>query len=280
MKAAMIVTTLIVMMAAANHAAGADTFTAGDGQWTTGSTWDGGSVPDTSTSNTLKMEMSDGTDTDVIFDPATDDPTGPQEYDYANATINPQGSLTVESGTLKCKSLVCSFGGNLIINDGTMYAGIWGNGRIYVDIDGGTYEVGGVAYHDYTTTQTDGLMKVGGLEYQPGSHSEGHLLSGGVVQVEDPAEFTFFPNDGSHPNNFVFTAGSTGVLKIKTDTAPATFYAGLIDDEIIKDAGDGWIYGQENIGGSNYATLAVPEPATMVLLGLGGMGLLLRRRRS
>ncbi len=281
-----LLTGLIAIAALALPAPAATQNTDGSGPWTSGSTWDGGSVPPTSFNGNIVMEDTDSTDTDVVFDPATNDPNGPQTYNYANAWINPQGSLTVKSGTLMCKGLVCSFGGDLTVNGGTMYAGSWGNGRIYVDITGGVYEVGGVAYHDYTTTQTDGLMKVGGLEYQPGSHSEGHLFYGGVCQVEDPNEFTFFPTDASHPNWFIFEDDGTGILKIKTDITPATFYAGLIDDEIIKiDPTEPWVYGQEVIGQDTYATLqtfepaAIPEPVTLLSLGLGMAGVCVRLRR-
>ncbi len=83
-----------------------------------------------------------------------------------------------------------------------------------------------------------------------------------------------------------------GILKITDDTGPTPNgeyilieYGGTLTQSpnLDEQLPAGWIvnYGVDtNLDGKNEVTVTVPEPATLALLGLGGIGVLIRRRRK
>ncbi len=235
------------------------TYAKRDGNWTSTSTWNGEAVPDPATTNeTIDLDDANAGHT-VTFDPATNDPSGPQVYDYTVEHHLKRSTLNVRSGTLKASRAVSSFGGRLNISGGTYSVREVFNCRAAVHISGGTFEVAGATdFWDATNTQSDGLLKVGALKWRkPSGRSKGYQLSGGEVRVT-AGTLKFFPDHPKYPNHFKFMADSTGVLKIRTTKDPKSFYAAMLGKEIVReDPNDDWVYGRETIDGDTYATLAV-----------------------
>lgn len=98
----------------------------------------------------------------------------------------------------------------------------------------------------------DGLRITGGsFEVQGQNWDTIHKLSqsGGIVILHSL--------DISQQGGYIFESGSTGVLKVQTNTPPKEFYSNYVGGKIAKPAGSQWVYGTQTINGTTYATLSI-----------------------
>ncbi len=128
-------------------------------------------------------------------------------------------------------------------------------------------EAAAVVLTSWNITQTAGRVSLGDLTLSGGSI---FTIAGGNTVVDS------YTADTSYIN---FTANSTGTLTILGNTAKSDFENLYISGAIL--------YNGSNAGGfdSNFAyngessISAIPEPATMSLLALGGIAMLRRRKK-
>jgi len=175
------------------------------------------------------------------------------------------GTLVVSGATLNTTSSWLILGydagttGDMTFNSGTintagtMYVGFSGNGNL--TMNGGTMNVNGARF---------------GIAYNS-SASIGHVyLNGGVINALD---FSMAKN-----------VGATATMDIKAGKLVITGdKSGILDTYI----GNGWITGYGSAANIRYdvgvtnagktTVWAVPEPATMCLLGFGALGLIKRK---
>lgn len=156
-------------------------------------------------------------------------------------------------------------------------------------VSGGVLDVVGDAYVGYggatgTLTFESGDINVGNVLYVSYQASGiGFInMSGGTLDITTRLDIAVYGGTGTvnlsagtitTPEMWI---GDPGLLNV-TGTGQVVMPADEFDD-INYYIGLGLIDGQVNLVGDNAVITAVPEPATMILLGIGG--LMLRGRRS
>lgn len=222
----------------------------GDQLWSTPGNWSGGIVP----------IAGDGTNLNLIPGPIVD-PTVDIALDGGALGVGgADGELTMDGGTVAYNwfNLGEDGGttGTLNMNSGTLTA---------------NWDIGVGAYGEGIVNMTGGTLGTGYLIVGAwgGAGATGHIaLDGGTIDVE------YFL--------MRIEEGAVGTMDIEAGTLISNNdLTGTIQGYI----DNGWITGYGGAGeaivsydGETTTLYAVPEPATMCLLGLGG--LLLRRRRS
>ncbi len=156
-------------------------------------------------------------------------------------------------------------------------------------VTGGGLDVGGDAYVGYggatgTLTVESGDINIGNVLYV--SYQAGGIgfvnMSGGTLDITTRLDIAVYGGTGTvnlsagtitTPQMWI---GDPGMLNV-TGTGKVIMPAGEFDN-IDYYIGLGLIDGQVNVVGDNAVITAVPEPATMIILGIGS--LMLRGRRS
>jgi hypothetical protein len=228
----------------------------GDGLWKTPGNWD--SVP--AINDDALFYYAPGQD--VVIDSGTD--AFCAQLNGLGWAGSAEGSLTIQSG------------GSLTSNTGIIL-GQLGPSRMH--LDGGTVNADGNGQyvyvgHDYpgTLVMSSGLFSVTTL-YVSLSGGQGHIqLDGGLLSVSNWMDLrTNGTMDITNGKMVVTWVGSESTWMSDT-------YQPLIDAGKITGFGDPAnvrIGYEEGLGATLYA---VPEPVTIALLGLGGLGLLRGRK--
>ena len=179
---------------------------------------------------------------------------------------------------------------------GTVYLGnrVEG-GPSYLNVDGGSLALAGNAYmgmgagSNGTLTVNSGSVSVGGATIIGEAGSGTLVMNGGTLTSTWQVLFGNAGGTGHvqldggtmDVHSLIMTSGTMditgGLLKMKWDYTPsinAFVAAGLITGY----GGSGSVVVEYDTATEYTMVTAVPEPATMMLLGLGGLGLLRRKR--
>ena len=229
-------------------------------KWVVGNGWQGGAVP---TAGDCRLNWGNNIVT----------------LDYAAPSV---GSLKIGVDE----------GGNLVINDGgimtsTGWSGIGVTGVINASMtvnDGGTANIGGHLWMGVGPVGNFGLLEIN----SGGVVNVGANIGLGTINAKDASggTATINVNDGgvlnlkqwnntlSIQDGSVLNILGSGVVTVGGNRVNAAYdYAGI--GKITGDGGSDILATFDS--GLNLTTIVVPEPATMLLLGLGG--LLIRKRR-
>jgi hypothetical protein len=229
----------------------------------------------------------------------TADYTAPNTYRLAvqgNSTLNVSAAMTVNRLT------TIATGSTLNLLDGsafTMPKVSGGNNAIWsiygtLEISGGTHAFNerlsgnGTIRVVGSDSETHFNQIIGGLNYafEFDTDGVGSLIGGGTgIGGSGAGPYWSALNssnldvDGSA---FVLSgAPQTFTLMETTTTAFSNFNTANVNITGLGDEGLGYTFQQYQDGGRNYIELTVlPEPSSAALLGLGGVALLLRRRRA
>lgn len=289
--------------------ASAQTWGGGDGEYTTGSNWIGGSVPNTGGGGTATINSGN-----VTYTPGGD------------LAINNGGSLVINGGSWTQAGGVAWIqlgGGSLVVAGGTFNQGTAGNivrnASTSITISSGAANFNGEFANNGTLTVSGGSVSIqnnfvanvgtvninGGIitaggELKPQgadfTMSAGTLnvalisfdaaaasfdLAGGTINISGSFTEGIFANS---PDAYLnFTSGSTGSLHLSSvsTTAAANLLGGRVrvNDtidamafEILSDGGSGSII--------SLVGAAIPEPSSFAMLaGLASLGFVASRRR-
>lgn len=175
--------------------------------------------------------------------------------------------------------IVIDTNGNGFSSSGTLYDGF--------DIDAtratGLYlSVGGVATDDYFFASWDPTLNAGLGDYRTTVFSPGGAGGNGTITSVSDIPFNTLGITSSDPFGLLWTSTTTSNSAVTN--SKYGFLSGLAG--MTMPTGDGsWPYGTAVFTGSDPTRLAsntfqgVPEPSRLMLLGLGGFGLFIRRRR-
>lgn len=164
-----------------------------------------------------------------------------------------------------------------VINNGTVdtHGGRFFRGNRVnqqITINGGTLNTTNL--FEQTSTDSDAINMTGGNLDQASSMTWNALadinLTDGVFTVG--GDITF----GANAGELNFLAGSTGSFVSGHTQAELEGFIG--SGNITKDAGDMFVY-TDNGSTRTLSIVAVPEPSSTALFGLGGLALILRRRK-
>ena len=240
---------------------------AGTNAWEDAANWGGDALPPT---NDYVRFTGDFGDINVtINSDVTIQYINPNYYDHDNHVIELQsGSFTLTDATWWAG-----------YNDWYHDAGQGGLSKMIVS--GGAFSSPNVNIEGDASTAGSGVFKVDGS----GATSIAATVKFNMMN-DDSSEVEFAFGGGSDPIQEIDCADLDleGVLRVTGTADAGTYtifdYSGTLANSIasvVLPAGWSIDYGD---GSDDEVKVTVPEPATLALLGIGGIGVLLRRRRA
>ena len=222
---------------------------------------------------------------------------GPTVFLTHDQTI---GSLTVQRGAVKTGTLDLNTASTTLTVAGTATIGSLGNSALgTLDISGGSISVGGA-----TTFNTNGVLNISDGSFSGAGTTMNGLMtiSGGAMTDTGTSlfgsvstvNFDFGGLDGSLMSSwdaadYTITSGAQlnllGLSSVGTGTYDLVTYSGTRTGDYdgsysVTGLGAGLVGTVEYDADSMYLNVAaVPEPSSAALLGLGGLALILRRRK-
>jgi len=297
MKKLSVVLCVLVMVAVCSSTFGS-TFQSNDGHnWSKAANWVWGNAPPTSSDDAVVNNQYWTSGTVIVDAPAVchDLYVG----NWASGSLDVQSSLTVSndvhigiftngsgtvssSGSITASHIYVGQGdpGILNISAGSvgvteLYLGV-GGGSGVLNMSGGAITATGLVHigNDGTGTATvsGGTITTASLwlSSTSGTSTTGNLdLSGGVITTD---YFNFGQNFGGGTGTLTLSA--TGKLVITNANMTPEAWKEYLNGQM----GTGILNAQMNVVGNTLEITAIPEPATMVILGLGGL-LAIRRKK-
>ncbi len=267
--------------------------TGDSGEYTVGTNWSGGNVPNTAGGGTATINSGD-----VTYTPGGD------------IAINNGGTLEINGGSwtqVDGGAWIQLGGGNLVVAGGTFNQGTSGNivrnAATTISVSAGTANFNGNFIYEATATGalniTGGTVNVAN-EFKPvetftmsaGTLSVGNLISfadgpgsilftGGTIVLDGSGVYSGFYGGDAGTKSLNFTSGSTGLLRFENYTAAELDSDNFLTNSTIQVNGvtDAAAFLVTESNGGVNVTL-IPEPASLALMGLGGLLILNRRRHA
>ncbi len=212
-----------------------------------------------------------------------------------NASLSPNQSVLLATGT----------SGSAFVSSGRSFAAgtptantriLSASANIFVQNIAGADRYFGIGFATSTTPIATGgraLIALGGngLRGGAGSYASFNSLTGGLLQARTTADFfgrwitvLMVADRGLTTNNVTFKfsgLGTSGGAATETFTRSADLTGiGITNLQIVSDYGTtSTVQGSAFVDNVRFAATPVPEPASMVALGLGAAAMLRRRRK-